>query len=171
MGAVRTSSAGIAFICSHEGFVGHVYPDSAGIPTIGFGHVMQPDDPTNVTRDQAMDLMARDLVRFEDAVNADVQVPLTQCEFDALVSFSYNAGASALAHSTALGLLNQGEYTAAAEALKVWNKRVDRVTGHLVVDDGLVARRAAEVALFLSDGNAAASDNPYGVPYAGVGPV
>lgn len=162
---MKTSAQGVAFICSHEGFVGHVYNDTAGIPTIGFGHVMQPGDPAVVTRDQAMDLMARDLVRFEDAVNADVLVPLTQCQFDALVSFAYNAGAGALAQSSALKLLNDGEYTAAAQALRQWDKRVDPHTRQLVVDAGLVARRAAEVALFESDGDAAASDNPY------VGPV
>lgn len=162
---MKTSTTGIAFICSHEGFVPHVYPDSAGIPTIGFGHVLAPGESfaPPISRDQAMTLMARDLARFEAAVNADVQVPLTQCQFDALVSFSYNAGVNALDHSSTLHLLNQGDYTAAAQAMKLWNKRIDRATGQLVVDPGLVARRVAEVVMFLSDGNAAALDNPYSV--------
>jgi len=162
---MKTSANGLARICGEEGFVGHVYKDSAGIPTIGFGHVVRPgeDFPNGVTRDQAMSIMASDLVRFEDAVNRDVLVPLTQCQFDALISFSYNAGVGALESSTALKLLNAGCYTAAAEALKVWCKRIDPHTGQLVVDAGLAARRAREVALFLSDGDAAASDNPYTV--------
>ena len=160
---MKTSESGVAFICSHEGFVPHVYNDVAGIPTIGFGHALVPGEsfPNPITRDQAMDLMAKDLVKFEDAVNTLVEVPLTQCQFDALVSFSYNCGTGALKASSTLRLLNQGDYTPAADGLLLWNKRTDQQTGKLVVDQDLAARRAAERELFLSDGNAAASDNPY----------
>jgi lysozyme len=161
----KTSPAGVAFICGWEGFVDHKYNDRAGIPTVGFGHVVQPGEVfTSMTRDQGLALMARDLVRFEAGVNRDVLVPLTQCQFDALVSFCYNAGVGALERSTALHLLNQGDYTAGAEALKMWDKRADPHTGQEVVDAGLLARRAREVILFESDGNAAASDNPYNLP-------
>lgn len=172
---MKTSTAGIAFICSHEGFVPHVYKDVAGIPTIGFGHALLPGEsfPAPISRDQAMDLMGRDLAKFEAAVNTLVTVPLSQCEFDALVSFSYNCGTGALKASSTLRLLNQGDYTAAADGLLLWNKRTDQQSGKLVVDQGLAARRMAERDLFLSDGNAAASDNPYDGAGDGtyVGPV
>jgi lysozyme len=148
--AVKTSSAGVAFICAQEGFVGHVYRDAAGIPTIGYGHVLRPGDPVVVTEDQARDLMARDLATFEAAVNADVKVPLTQPQFDALVSFTYNVGAGALLHSGVLSQLNAGHYQAAADAMLQWDKRKDPRAGGLVTDAVLLARRTAERALFLS---------------------
>lgn len=161
--AVKTSQQGISFICAQEGFVPHVYKDVAGIPTIGFGHVVLPGETfaASISRDEAVALMAQDLAKFEDAVNQNVSVPITQCEFDALVSFSYNCGVGALKASSTLRLLNEGERTAAADGLLLWDKRTNPITGKLVVDAGLSARRAAERQMFLSDGNAAASDNPY----------
>lgn len=162
---MKTSPQGVDFICQAEGWVDHVYNDRANLPTIGFGHRVLPGERFGtITRDEGEALMARDLATFEAAVNADVLVPLTQCEFDALVSFSYNTGAGALAHASALALLNAGDRTGGAQALRVWDKRVDPKTGALVVDPGLDNRRQAEIRLFLSDGAAAAMDNPYDAP-------
>jgi lysozyme len=164
---MKTSAAGVAFICSHEGFVDHVYRDAAGIPTIGYGHVLRPGDPVTVTQDQARELMARDLAGFEAAVNADVKVPLAQPQFDALVSFAYNVGAGALAHSGVLSALNAGNYAGAADAMLQWCKRKNPATGALVTDAGLLSRRKDERALFLSQPPASsASRDPSAAPVA-----
>ena len=73
-----------------------------------------------------------------------VDVALTQGEFDALVSFAYNEGDSALAHSTLLRYLNQGMVTRAADEFLRWD-----YVGHQEVA-GLERRRRGEQAMFLA---------------------
>lgn len=130
----------------------HVYRDAAGVPTIGYGHVLLPGEafPAQISQAQGMDLMTKDLVRFEIAVTDMVKVPLTQSQFDALVSFTYNVGAGALNRSLVLERLNEGNYRAAADLMLIYDKRRDPKTGALVTDSGLAARRAAERGVFLS---------------------
>ena len=76
------------------------------------------------------------------AVTALVRAPMTQCQFDALVSFVFNTGAQAFSCSTLLEKLNAGDMAGAAAEFPRWcfatGKRLP----------GLVARRAAEAALF-----------------------
>jgi len=76
------------------------------------------------------------------AVNALVEVKLTQGEFDALIDFAYKAGVGALQHSTLLRLLNHGQYEDAATEFQKW----DRAGGAVVA--GLLRRRQAEAAEF-----------------------
>jgi len=87
-------------------------------------------------------LLKNDVAKFEDSVNVLVDVPLTQCQFDALVSFCYNLGASALKGSTLLKLLNAGDYDAAGGQFIRWNKCKGRELA------GLTARRDAEQELY-----------------------
>lgn len=87
--------------------------------------------------------MHHDLARFERAVSSSVKVPLTQNQFDALVSLTYNIGPGAFKHSTLLKLLNQGDYAGASQQFDVWIK----AGGQTV--QGLVNRRAVEKAYFL----------------------
>lgn len=111
--------------------------------TIGWGHTggILPGD--KITEGEARDLFLRDAQEFVDSVNRAVTVPLTQNQFDALVSFAYNVGARAFESSTLLRLLNAGKgYMADAEFLK-WNKSA----GTVVL--GLVRRRKAERDLFI----------------------
>jgi len=76
---------------------------------------------------------------------AAVQAPLEQHQFDPLVSFAYNcAGWRA---STLIRLANAGHFAEAAEQFPRWVHAEDS-TGHIVVLPGLVARRAAERAMF-----------------------
>ncbi|KQD16250.1 lysozyme [Acinetobacter baumannii] len=70
-------------------------------------------------------------------------MPLTQNQFDALVSLAYNIGSGAFKGSTLLKLLNKGDYKGAADQFLVWNKAGGKVM------KGLVRRREAERALFL----------------------
>jgi len=68
-----------------------------------------------------------------------------QGAFDALVSFAFNAGLGNLQRSQIRIRANRGEWEGAAEALMDWTKGGGRVL------PGLVKRREAEKALFLSD--------------------
>jgi lysozyme len=87
--------------------------------------------------------MQHDLKIFERAVNGAVKVPLTQNQFDALVSLSYNIGVGAFKKSTLLKKLNSGDYKGAANQFDVWvNAGGKRLAG-------LVRRRAIEKKLFL----------------------
>ncbi|HEY9643548.1 MAG TPA: lysozyme, partial [Coleofasciculaceae cyanobacterium] len=98
-----------------------------------------------ITEAQAEEFLKRDLAKFENAVTNLVEVKLNQDQFSALVSFAYNVGENALAGSTLLLLLNQGDYQGAADQFLRWNKGDN---GEL---PGLTRRRKAERALFLSE--------------------
>lgn len=139
---------GIDLIKEFEGCVLKVYKDSAGLPTIGIGHLIKPGEKfTTLTQKQAEDLLKKDLKQFVDAVNKLVQVDINQDQFDALVAFCFNVGAGALGSSTLLKRLNAKLYDQAADQFLVWNKA--KVNGVSTVIKGLSRRRQAERALFL----------------------
>ncbi|QKS24610.1 lysozyme [Vreelandella titanicae] len=145
----KLDAEGIAFIKKHEGFSTTAYKDSAGIYTIGygsiqiFGRAVRHDDV--ITEHQAINQMIIDLETFEHAVNEYVYVYLTQKQYTALVSFTYNVGSHAFKTSTLLKKLNQSDYQAAADELLKWvNAGGERI-------QGLVNRRNDERALFLED--------------------
>lgn len=144
----QLSLAGIDLIGNFEGLKLQAYHDSAGVCTIGYGTTVypngipvQPNDQCSL--EQARKFMHHDLARFEKAVSSSVKVPLTQNQFDALVSLTYNIGAGAFKNSTLLKLLNQGDYAGASNQFDVWIK----AGGQTV--QGLVNRRAIEKAHFL----------------------
>lgn len=145
----KTSLNGRKFITQWEGEILHVYRDPIGLPTVGVGHLVTPRERDKfplgkkISREESQAILTNDLKRFEDAVNSLVKVPLTQNQFDALVSFALNVGEKALERSTVLKRLNAKNYTGAANALMSWV----RAGGKRL--DGLVNRRAAEKALFL----------------------
>jgi len=95
-----------------------------------------------ITEEKVLSLFKKDMERFERHVEALISVPLTQDQFDALVSFTFNLGAGALKTSTLRTLLNQGQYNEVPAQLLRWNK----VKG--VVTAGLIRRRKAEGALW-----------------------
>ncbi len=131
------------------------YPDpgsSDGKPwTIGWGHT-GPEVVKGLvwTQAQADAAFTQDLEKFERAVEKLVVVPLTQGQFDALVSFTYNLGESSLRTSTLLKKLNAKEYSAVPEQLARWNKNDGAAM------KGLTRRRAAEAALWNGLSGAAA---------------
>lgn len=145
---MRTSQAGIDLIKSFEGLELEAYQDIAGIWTVGHGHAGPDVHPgLKISPEMAEVLLASDLRKFEDAVNRLVTAPLAQHEFDALVSLTYNIGASALSGSTVLRRLNTGDKAGAADAFPMWNKAT--VDGKLQEVAGLTRRRKAERAMFL----------------------
>lgn len=152
---MQLSTQGIALIKQFEGLRLSSYRDAAGVWTIGYGstryHDGKPVRPGDrlVNEQQASALFSNTLGQYEEAVNNDVKVPLTQNQFDALVSFTYNEGTGALKMSTLLKKLNTGDYTGAAGEFLVWNKITDAETGAKRICEVLIERRKAEMNLFL----------------------
>jgi len=140
------SQAGIKLVAKLEGCILHEYKDSAGVPTIGYGHTGGVYEGQRITQAQADELLRKDLAKFVDRVNKFVKVPINQNQFDALVIFDFNTGS--LGTSTLLKKLNAGDYKGAAAEFDVWNKITNPNTGKKVVSQGLVNRRNAEQALF-----------------------
>lgn len=140
---LKLSKRGADLIKSFEGLRLKAYVCPAGVWTIGYGstgsHVKQG---MVITEAQADALFSKDIRRFEDAVIGMVQVPLTQGQFDALVSFSFNVGQEALRGSTLIKKLNAGDYVGAQMQFGRWNKAGGQVLY------GLTKRRAAEVELW-----------------------
>ena len=146
--AMKVSQFGIDLICSFEGLRLNAYDDGVGVWTIGYGTTLYPNGikvkrGDTCTLPQAKDYMAHDLKRFERAVYENVKVSLNQNQFDALVSLTYNIGATAFGESTLLKKLNSGDYKGAAAQFDVWIKAGGKRL------DGLVKRRAKEKAVFL----------------------
>lgn len=136
---MKISNKGLNLIKEFEGCRLSAYKCPAGIWTIGYGHTsgVKPNDKINSL--DAERLLRQDIVRFEQAVNTIVKVPLNQNQFDALVSFTYNLGAGCLRT-----LVANRNITQIGNAIKLYNKSNGKVL------DGLVRRRNAEYKLFFS---------------------
>ena len=151
---LSTSDEGLSLIQQFESFVGTWYSCPAGKMTIGFGHVQQPVDHhivPPISPDFAYALLRQDVVRFENAIKKAVTVPLSQAQFDALVSLVFNIGESNFACSTLLTKLNADNPRAAAVQFSVWIYAT--VHGKKKILGGLVTRRKAEQTLFLQGCN------------------
>jgi lysozyme len=141
---MKTSPAGIALIERFEGLKLRAYQDQNGIWTIGYGHTPDVTAGKFETQAQAEADLCADLGTAEAAVTRMATAPLTQGEFDALVSFTYNEGQGRLRDSTLLKLFNAGDSAGAAGAFGSWEIIAGKHS------DGLETRRLAEVALFNS---------------------
>ncbi|HHL1466161.1 TPA: lysozyme [Klebsiella pneumoniae] len=146
---MQTSEKGIALIKQFEGCKLTAYQDSVGVWTIGYGWTKPVDGKPiragmTIKQETAERLLKTGLVSYESDVSRLVKVGLTQGQFDALVSFTYNLGARSLSTSTLLRKLNAGDYAGAADEFLRWNKAGGKVL------NGLTRRREAERALFLS---------------------
>lgn len=146
---MQISNNGIALIKQFEGCRLTAYQDSVGVWTIGYGWTQPVDGKPiragmTIKQDTAERLLKTGLVSYENDVTRLVKVGLSQGQFDALVSFTYNLGARSLSTSTLLQKLNAGDYAGAADEFLRWNKAGGKVL------KGLTRRREAERALFLS---------------------
>jgi lysozyme len=134
------------------------YRCPANVLTIGYGCTEGITEGMVWTEQEATEALAREMLKHEQAVEKMLRVPVSQEQFDALVSLSYNVGAGAVGRSTLLRHLNAGDYARAASHFadfkrsRVYGalaKRYGVKDGERAVLPGLVRRRAAEAALFL----------------------
>jgi lysozyme len=136
---MKMSENGAKVLIMREGLRTKAYKDTKGIWTIGVGHTgPEVVEELVITKEKAHELFRKDVAWAEDAVNL-VKVPLTQNQFDALVSFVFNVGAGAWKRSTMLKLLNAGDYVGASKQFDRW-----------VIPIEITSRRMSEKAQFNS---------------------
>jgi len=138
IGALSISATALITIASNEGYVGETYTDAVGIPTIGFGETKgvkygQRTDPVRalIQLNASMDDHAKGIAKC-------INVPISQGEYDAYISFAYNVGVNAFCTSTLNKKLNAMDYDGACKELLRWNKAGGRVL------NGLTKRREQE---------------------------
>lgn len=141
---MRISEKGINLIKRFEGLRLGAYLDSVAVPTIGYGHTRGVKLGQTITQEQAEDFLEEDIHEFELAIQRLVHVNLTQNQFDALVSFTFNLGIGSLKQSTLLKKLNAGDITGAANEFNRWTYAGGKKL------TGLVKRRSAERLMFIS---------------------
>ena len=136
------TDVGLGLIKRFEGFSPTIYICPAGYPTIGYGHVVLPKERARfadgISEEEGVELLRLDAQIAEAAVVRLIRVPLTDGQFDALVSFTFNLGAGALQRSTLRRRANRGEHEAAAGEFKKWVWAAGQKLS------GLIARRRAE---------------------------
>lgn len=153
---MRVSTKGLMALISHEGIVQSRYKDSVGVWTVGVGHTAAAGgiDPAKFRGElsipEVMDLLRKDIAKYEVGVNRAVKVPLAQHEFDALVSFHYNTGA--IGKASFVRKLNAGDRAGAMKGIMDWRKPKE-----------IIPRRKAERDLFRT--------GKYPPPYANVYPA
>lgn len=150
---LRISAVGLALVMGWEGFVARPYQDEAGVWTQGYGEtrgVTAASPP--VTKDRAAAALR---LRLDDDYKRQlarcITVPLSQNEFDALLSATYNIGGSLVCGSTLQRHANARNYGAMCAELLRWNKLRDHKTGQLRVSNGLNNRRVAEYNLCIKE--------------------
>lgn len=157
---MKVSDKCISMIRHHEGVRFRAYRCPAKLWTIGVGHVLYPlqgalpldkrqdfqlqeSDNRTFSSEEVDGILKSDLARFERGVAIQCPVELTQGQFDALVSFSFNCGLGTLQRSTLRQKLLRGETEDAAQELLKYTIGGGRVL------PGLVKRRQDERAVFL----------------------
>ena len=148
MAPYRITRSGLDLIKRLEGFRDRPVRLDNGRWMIGYGHVFSARPRLALSRKEAELLLLYDLSAIGEAFESLIFTPLSQNQTDALFSLVYNIGLEAFAGSEVLCLINQGAMVPAAAAMEQWCQADLR--GHSMVIDGLVRRRAAEKALFLT---------------------
>ena len=158
---MNISARCIEDIKHHEGVRQKPYRDSVYLWTVGVGHLMYdsqarlpvdqrmavqllPQDNRTLSMEEVDAILRADLARFERGVTTFCPVPLTQGNFDGLVSFAFNVGLGTLQRSTLRQKVLRGDIQGAADEFLKYNKAGGKVL------KGLVTRRNDERALFLS---------------------
>lgn len=148
---MRINQATIDLVKEFEGLELHAYRDPVGIVTIGYGYTNRAGFGPGVkmgdvwTEQQADEMLWKGLEVFADQIRPMFKREATPNQFGAFLSLAYNIGSGAFGKSTALRRFNAGDIEGAAEALTWFNKAGGKVLR------GLVRRREAERALFLTD--------------------
>ena len=125
-----------------EGLELNAYQSAAGVWTIGYGHTKGVQQGMVISEETADEMLVEELKEYENYINDMVNCPLSQNQFDALVSWVYNLGPANLQASTLLKVLNAGDYAGVPAQIKRWNKAGGKVL------EGLTRRRQAEADLF-----------------------
>jgi len=108
---MQTSLKGIQLIEQFEGYSAKMYLDPAGLPSIGYGTLIDTEEElwlktATIDRAQAELLLRKELVYIEKNINIMVQKTINQNQFDALISFTFNTGIYALRMSILLKKIN-----------------------------------------------------------------
>lgn len=137
---------GLDLIKRFEGFSPTIYICPAGYPTIGYGHLVREHEldryEQGITEQEAEDLLRRDVQGAERAVLRLIDVPLTDGQYDALVSFTFNLGAGALQRSTLRRKVNREQHVEVPKQLMRWVWAGGRKL------KGLIRRREAEALIY-----------------------
>lgn len=148
---MKISQKGLDLLKKFEGVRLKPYLCPAGIATISIGCTYYPDGTkVRMTDDEisparAIEIFLNVLKHYESSVDSFTRDDITQNQFDALVSFSYNVGTGALKKSTLLKKVNADPNDKFIESqFLIWNK----VNGVQV--KGLTLRRQAESKLYFS---------------------
>jgi len=147
---MSVNHATLELIKRFEGCKLQAYQCSAGVWTIGYGITeaadvgIKPTKGQTITQDRADELLRLTVDKFAKAVDRMITAKVNANEFGACVCLTFNIGTGAFFKSTVLRELNAGNKDKAAAAFRMWN----RAGG--VVSKGLVNRREAEAALFLT---------------------
>ncbi len=146
---MNVSKAGIALIKHHEGVRNRPYRCPANLYTVGVGHLIGdgkslPESWNRTFSQEEIDgILKSDLKRFELGVHKMLpNVPLRQCEFDAIISFCFNLGLGCFQRSTLRQALLRGDKKAAMESLVKYCRAGGKILR------GLQIRRLDEKALF-----------------------
>ena len=149
---MKISNNGLNLIKQFEGLSLKPYLDAVNIPTIGYGSTYYEDGTKVTLKDkpiteeratQLLEVIANKT--FSENINKVVKVPLSQNQFDALVSFAYNIGNKNFNWSTLLKKLNLSDYEGASQEFGRWNQANGKIL------NGLVLRRQKEKELFLKE--------------------
>ena len=141
---MKISKNGINVLTGFEGFREIAYKDIAGVWTIGYGFTDNVKPGDTITRAAANSRLRSELSDYESGVDAATRGNCTQNQFDALVSFAWNVGIAGMEGSSVIKAHKRGDFQSAARAFGLWNKAGGKVV------TGLVRRRAAEAALYLT---------------------
>jgi lysozyme len=146
---MKTNKAGLDLLKSFEGLRLKTYKCSAGVDTIGYGHTSMAGEPKvtpgmTITEQEAEDILARDIGKYEEAVDKAITVAMTGNQNAAMTSLCYNIGPANFAKSSVVRHHNEGHHDQAAAAFLMWNKAAGKVLA------GLTRRREAEKKLYLT---------------------
>ena len=166
---LRTTEQMIALLKSKEGFRATAYWDYSQY-SIGYGSACTKDEyPNGITEAQA-DILLREMLQgFEkklDSFLTENSISLSDNQYDALISLSYNIGSGWMKNSALSALLKSGFYSTneLASAMGIWC-HVKESGGDYVIHDGLVSRRMAELRVFLYADYSGSSDGFYWVRF------
>lgn len=149
---MKTGKNGIELIQAYEGLRLEAYLDQRNIPTIGWGHT-GPEVHLGLvwTKEKCDEVFAEDLNKFELGVMSGINNSVvTQNQFDAMVSLTYNIGVGGFASSTVARQHRIGNYQGAAKAFELWDKVTNPSTGQLEYSEPHHKRRVREANLYLT---------------------